>query len=82
MSLLGMSEYVDFVLDSADFKQGYYTPATHIKIVAPSEMISEGINMVIIMAGSYSEEISRIMDKDYPNIEWRILGSDGLYGKE
>ena len=82
MSLLGMADYVDYVLDSADFKQGYYTPATHIKIIAPSAMVSKGINMVIIMAGSYSVEISRIMDKDYPNVQWRILGSDGLYGEE
>ena len=82
MSLLEMDRYVEYVLDSADFKQGFYTPATHIPIVAPSEMSAKGISVVIIMAGSYSEEISRIMDEKYPDVIWRILGSDGLYGKE
>lgn len=82
MSLLGMEEYVEFVLDSAEFKQGFYTPATHIPIVSPNEIYSKHIDVVIIMAGSYSEEISRIMDDKYPDVKWLILGSDGLYGKE
>lgn len=81
MSLLGMEEYISVVLDSADFKQNLYTPATHLLIAAPDKMLDYKVDVVIIMAGSYSEEISRIMDEQYPKVEWKILGSDGLYGK-
>ncbi len=78
IALLEMDSHIEVVLDSADFKQNLYTPATHIKIVAPDKMTELGIGAVIIMAGSYSQEIGRIMDAKYPGVEWVILGSDGL----
>lgn len=78
LALLDMSEYVDCVLDSADFKQNKYTPATHIPIVAPDVLNEGAIDLVIIMAAGYSTEISHIMDDKYPGIDKVILGEDGL----
>ena len=78
IALLEMDRHIEVVLDSAGFKQNLYTPATHIKIVAPNLMTELGIGAVIIMAGSYSQEIGRIMDAEYPEVEWVILGPDGL----
>ena len=78
LALLDMAEYIDYVLDSADFKQNKYTPATHIPIVAPDILAEGNIDLVIIMAAGYSTEISRIMDEKYPDIDKRILGENGL----
>ena len=49
-----------FVADSAPFKQGKLTPATHFDIVAPGKIVEENIDTLLIMAGGYSDEISRI----------------------
>lgn len=78
IALLELDKHLSVVLDSADFKQNLYTPATHIPVVAPDKIKELGIGAVIIMAGSYSEEIGRIMDKKFRDVEWVILGSEGL----
>ena len=49
-----------FVADSAPFKQGKLTPATHFDIVAPGKIVEENIDTLLIMAGGYSDEIYRI----------------------
>ena len=49
-----------FVADSAPFKQGKLTPATHFDIVPPGKIVEENIDTLLIMAGGYSDEISRI----------------------
>ena len=81
ISLLEIYKHIEVVFDSAEFKQNLYTPCTHIKVVSPKLMKKYSIDVVIIIAGSYSEEIGRIMDREYPNVEWVILGSEGLRGK-
>ncbi len=81
IALLELDKHLEVVLDSADFKQNLYTPGTHLRVVAPGKMTELGINAVIIMAGSYSDEIGRIMDETYPDVEWVILGSDGMRKK-
>ncbi|SEM24703.1 Methyltransferase domain-containing protein [Butyrivibrio sp. ob235] len=68
-SLLGMSEYLECVIDSAPFKQGKYTPATHLPVVS-SDVLKKGeIDVVIVMAGGYSDEIMRIIEREYPGVE-------------
>ena len=49
-----------FVADSAPFKQGKLTPATHFDIVTPGKIMEEKIDTLLIIAGGYSEEIARI----------------------
>lgn len=78
LSLLGMEDKVSFCLDSAGFKQNHYTPATHIPIVSP-EFLQEGkVQAVIIMGASYSDEIKRIMEEKYPQIEKVIVRDHGV----
>lgn len=78
LSLLNMSESIIYVIDSAEFKQGRYTPVTHIPIVAPKRLKEKEVQMVIIMAAGYSQEVKQIMDKDYPEIEKVILTEKGI----
>lgn len=78
LSLSGLKDRVTCVVDSAPFKQGRYTPATHIPVVSPEHIKSEGINAVLIMAGSYSQEIVDIMRKSWPWVHLAVVGEDGV----
>lgn len=82
LSLLGMSGKIAYVVDSAEFKQGKYTPATHIPIVAPDRLKQREVQAVIIMVAGYSHEVKQILDRDYPWIESVILTEEGLHRSE
>ncbi len=76
LSLLEMTGYIDCVIDSAIFKQNKFTPATHLPIVGPEVLEAGNIDVVIIMAAGYSQEISAIMGKKYPLVKRAMLGED------
>lgn len=78
LSLLDMAGDIEYVVDSADFKQNRYTPATHIPIVAPDKLLDGEVQVVIIMAAGYSQEVKQIMDRKYPEIDKVILTADGM----
>src|SRR3990167_1615476 len=68
MSLLDCSPMFKYVIDSADYKQHKYTPVTHIPIVPPDVLETDPVEAVIIMAASYSFEISRILKNRYAKV--------------
>jgi len=74
LSLAGVKDRVTCVVDSAPFKQGRYTPATHIPVVAPDHIESEKIDAVLIMAGSYTQEIVRIIRMSWPWVKVAAVG--------
>ena len=78
LSLLGMEGQLECVIDSAEFKQGKYTPATHIPVVRPDVLDAGGIDTVIVMAGSYNEEIVNLIKEKHREIRVVTLGVDGL----
>ena len=79
MSLAKLENKVRYVVDSAPFKQGKYTPATHLPIVAPIELVNNPVKVVIIIAASYSNEVARIMRDSYQHIKHvAILEDTGL----
>ncbi len=81
LALLAMAkigEEVEFVADSAKFKQGKYTPASHIPVVSPERIREEGIDSVLIMAGSYTEEVSAILKKSYSIVSAAAVESNGV----
>ncbi|WP_035772168.1 class I SAM-dependent methyltransferase [Butyrivibrio sp. VCD2006] len=78
LSQLELEKDIEFVVDSADFKQNKFTPATHIPIVAPDRLKDGEVQAVIIMGGGYSVEIKGIVERDYPGIEAVVLSEDGL----
>lgn len=78
MALAKLNNRIKYVIDSADFKQGKYTQATHIPIVSP-EILKEGIiKTVIIMAAGYSNEIKRIIESEYDGISIAIVDKTHL----
>ncbi|OSM02251.1 putative type 11 methyltransferase [Magnetofaba australis IT-1] len=79
MSLLGLGKRCDYVVDSAPFKQGRFTPASHLEIFAPSQLREDPVDAVLVMCASYSDEVARILRAEYdPNLTVAILREDGL----
>lgn len=79
INLLELNKKVCCVVDSATFKQNKYTPGSHIPILAPEELRHRNIKAVIVMAASYSDEVARIIKRDYPpHLQVAVLRSDEL----
>ena len=69
-----IADKVEYVVDSATFKQGKYTPATHVPIVSPDKLDSDPVDAVIVMAAGYSDEVAKIIRQKYDrNISVSIL---------
>lgn len=79
ISLVNLTDKIRYVVDSAIFKQGKFTPATHIPIVSPDVLNSDPVDAVIVMAASYSDEVVGIIRQRFDkNINISILRSFGL----
>ena len=79
IALSGIGDHIKYVVDSAPFKQGRFTPATHLPIVHPDTLKTDPAKAVIIMAAAYSDEIYRIIRARYgQKIEVAILRDFGL----
>ena len=79
ISLINLANKIKYVVDSATFKQGKYTPATHIRIVSPDTLDSDPVDAVIVMVASYSDEVARIIREKFDrNINISILRDFGL----
>jgi SAM-dependent methyltransferase len=61
MALLNLGNKIKYVIDSAPFKQGKFTPATHLPILPPSELSLNPVSAVIVMAAGYSDEVVKIL---------------------
>jgi len=78
MSLTELKGKVKYVIDSAEFKQNKYTPATHIPIVSPNKIKENPVKAVIVMAASYSDEVITILSERYAEVHISVLRADGL----
>lgn len=65
ISLAGIGPRIHYVVDSAPFKQGKFTPASHIPIVSPSMLDESPVAALIVMAASYSDEVAAIVRAKY-----------------
>jgi hypothetical protein len=79
LAIANLSDQVKYVIDSAPFKQGKFTPATHIPIVPPETLILDPVDAVIVMAASYSDEVAKILRQKFDDrIQVSILRDYGL----
>lgn len=51
----------EYMIDSAPFKQGKFAPASHLPIVAPDEFFANPVDVVLIAAPGYTDEIAGII---------------------
>lgn len=79
MAMFGLDRHVAYVVDSAPFKQGRFTPGTHLPIVAPDALAADPVDAVIVMAASYSDEVVRIIRERFGDgVNLAVLREDGL----
>ena len=79
IALAELGGKIRYVIDSAPFKQGKYTPATKIPIVSPNTLNEDPVEAVIVMAAAYSNEVVGILQSDYPHIKnIAILEESGI----
>lgn len=79
IALADIGGRIAYVVDSAPFKQGKFTPASHVPIVAPAQLLVQPVKAMIVMAASYSDEVARIICNQYPHVQQVvILRDDGL----
>jgi 2-polyprenyl-3-methyl-5-hydroxy-6-metoxy-1,4-benzoquinol methylase len=79
LSLADIASDIEYVIDDATFKQGKYTPATHIPIVSNEYLKSDPVDAIIVMAASYSDEVSKkIKNKLDISSSVSILRENGL----
>ena len=65
LSLGRFENQVSFVIDSAPFKQNRFTPVTHLRIESPAILDNCTIKAILIIAGSYNNEIEQMIIKKY-----------------
>ena len=79
LALAELGGKVRYVVDSAPFKQGKFTPATHLPVVPPDALRSDPVEAVIVMAASYSDEVAGLLRRDFPTgLKVAILRDHGL----
>lgn len=78
-STTGLSGRVEYIIDSASFKQGKYAPASHIPIVSPADAVADPVDIIVIVAPGYTKEIAGIIRRDFGEpVEIYSLMSDRL----
>ncbi|MDO8554720.1 MAG: methyltransferase domain-containing protein [Candidatus Micrarchaeota archaeon] len=74
IALMNSGDKIKYVVDSAAFKQGKYTPVKHLPIVSPEMLRQDPVDAVIVMVGSYTDEVVKtIHDKFSAEIDIAVL---------
>lgn len=55
----------DYIIDSAPFKQGRYAPASHLPIVAASYFHEHPVDLILIAAPGYTQEIAGVIREKF-----------------
>lgn len=79
LALGELGKDIRYVVDSAPFKQGKFTPATHIPIVPPERLKDDPVQAIIVMAAGYSDEVAKLIREHHQlTIPVAILRAEGL----
>lgn len=79
IAMANVAHQLKYVVDSAPFKQGKFTPATHLRIVSPEHLNDNPPKAVIVMAAGYSNEVVGTILEKYSCIEHiAVLREDEL----
>lgn len=76
LALLALSELKDiaYIIDSAKFKQGKFTPILHLNIVSPERLRKEKVDLVIVMVpGLYPSEVLKTLENMDLDVDTAVL---------
>lgn len=69
-STMELQDKLAYIIDSAPFKQGRYSPVSHLPIVSPDHFFQEPVDCILIAAPGYAAEIAKtIRAKFGENVE-------------
>jgi len=72
---------IDFIVDSASFKIGKYSPISHLKIVSPEQFSTSNIDSVIVMVpGIYPNEVIKKIIEIKPEVAIYKLVENQILG--
>lgn len=74
LTTLGLDDEVSAVVDVNPYKQGKFMPGTGHRVIAPSELVDEAPDLVIVMNPIYVPEISEALTAMNLNPEIAALG--------
>lgn len=77
-SFLSCPEKVESIVDSAKFKQGKFSPASHIPIVAPEQFFASPSDSLLILAPGYTDEIAATVTSRTSAVKLFALRSDTI----
>ena len=77
-SFLSCPEKVESIVDSAKFKQGKSSPASHIPIVAPEQFFASPSDSLLILAPGYTDEIAATVTSRTSAVKLFALRSDTI----
>lgn len=78
LAMLGRMPQIKYIVDSAPFKQGRFSPVTHIPVVSPQSLCSDPVDAVVVIGGSYSDEIAETAQNVYAQRNIVIYESNAL----
>ena len=81
LALLALSgvKHIEYIIDSAQFKQGCFSPVTHFEIVAPDTLQHNAVDALLIMLpGAYSSEVIATVQRMNLEMEVAILRDNQL----
>lgn len=79
ISTSGIGERLSYIIDSAPFKHGKYSPASHVRIVPPDHFFSEPVDTILIIAPAFTDEIAGIIRERFgEGIEIAAIRTDSI----
>jgi SAM-dependent methyltransferase len=66
------SNYLDFIVDKSEAKQGLYTPGTHLLVYPPEKIYQEKPDYLLILCWNIAEEVIKQL-KDYHDAGGRFV---------
>lgn len=83
ISTTGIGDKIQYILDSAPFKQGRFSPASHVPIVSPDHFYSNPVDCILIIAPGYTDEIHKIIRSQYrTNVEVAAIKANEIVSIE
>ncbi len=79
LSVVGIGKEISYVIDNAKFKQGCFTPASHVPIVSPEHFFDEPADTIMVLAPFYADEIIKEIRDKYPaNVKVVVMNQTEL----
>lgn len=72
LNYFGIKNYLDFIVDKSDVKQGLYTPGTHLLVYPLEKIYQEKPDYLLILCWNIADEVMEQL-KDYHNAGGKFI---------